>query len=116
MKNFFSENLYKLDENVEEIIKTKTQEIINDQNSKYKDYPYYYKIGKFVNSYLEYDLSYHGANKSALEIYNEKKGVCEHFIILLNTMFNSIGIKTLTIFWWDLDKETFADTSTIGHA
>ena len=31
-------------------------------------------------------------------------------------MLNSIGIKTLTIFGWALEKQTYADVNTIGHA
>ena len=30
-------------------------------------------------------------------------------------MLNSIRIKTLMIFGWSLDKETFVDNNTIGH-
>ena len=48
----YLDNIYELDENVDETIKLKAQEIINDPNSKYKDYPDYYKIGKFIYSYM----------------------------------------------------------------
>ena len=68
-----SENFYQIDENIDDVIKAKVQEIINNSSYEYKDYPNYYKIGKFVSSYMTYDLSYSGKNKTALEIYNEKR-------------------------------------------
>ena len=114
---YTSENFYQIDENIDDVIKAKTQEIINNSSSQYKDYPNYYKIGKFLSSYMTYDLSYHGKDKTALEIYNEKKGVCEHYTILYNAMLNSIGIKTLKTFGWAFQKdEISANQSTIGHA
>ena len=112
-----SENFYQIDENIDDAIKVKTQEIINNSSSEYKDYPDYYKIGKFVSSYMTYDLSYHGKNKTLLEIYNDKRGVCEHYTILYNAMLNSIGIKTLKTFGWAFqNNETSANQNTIGHA
>ena len=115
---YTSANFYDIDSNnIDNTIKAKAEEIINDPNSKYKDYPNYYKIGKFVHSHITYDLSYHGKNKTALEIYNEKKGVCEHYTILYNAMLNAIGIKTIKTFGWALDKDkTSANQDTIGHA
>jgi len=119
-KNFSvytTEDFYKINENIDDVIRQKAQEIINNQTSEYKDYPNYYKIGKFVNSYMEYDLSYSGKNLTALEIYNSKRGVCEHYTILYNAMLNSIGIKTLTVVGWAFSKnETSANEDTIGHA
>ena len=114
---YTNEDFYKINENIDDVIRQKAQEIINDQSSEYKDYPNYYKIGKFVNSYIEYDLKYHGKNLTALEIYNLKKGVCEHYTILYNAMLNSIGIKTIKVFGWAFQKdETSANENTIGHA
>ena len=112
-----SENYYQIEGNIDEVIKAKVQEIINNSSSQYKDYPDYYKIGKFVFSYMTYDLSYHGKEKTALEIYNEKRGVCEHYTILYNAMLNSIGIKTLNTFGWAFSNdETSANQDSIGHA
>jgi len=114
---YTSENFYQIDGNIDDVIKAKVQEIINNSSSKYKDYPDYYKIGKFVSSYMTYDLSYHGKDKTPLEIYNEKKGVCEHYTILYNAMLNSIGIKTLKTFGWAFqNNETSGNQDTIGHA
>ena len=112
-----TEELLDLEQDIDNTIKAKAQEIINDPNSEYKDYPDYYKIGKFVKNHITYDLSYHGADKTAKQIYDEQKGVCEHYTILYNAMLNSIGIKTKKIFGWAFDKETTSgDENTIGHA
>jgi hypothetical protein len=112
-----TEDLLELDGNIDNAIKTKAEEIINDENSPYKDYPNYYKIGKFVHSHITYDLSFHGEDLTALEIFNGQKGVCEHYTILYNAMLNAIGIKTATIFGWALDKNKIsADENTVGHA
>jgi len=112
-----SENLLELDENIDEAIKSKAQEIINDPNSQYKDYPDYYKIGKFVNSHIEYDLNYKGRNLTSLEIFEGKKGVCEHYTILYNAMLNAIGIKTIQIVGWAFNKDTVSgDKNSVVHA
>ena len=34
---------------------------------------------------------------SAIEIYNRKKGVCEHYTILFNTLLNSIDIPAIYV-------------------
>jgi len=115
---YTSEKFYKIDDDsIDSVIKAKTKEIINDENSEYKGYPNYYKIGKFVHSYITYDLAEHGKNYTVSEIFNLKKGVCEHYTILYNAMLNAIGIKTLKIFGWAFQKGEFsADQDTTGHA
>ena len=110
---YVSEAFYELEENIDNEIKEKALEIIRGTNSEYLKY---YLIGKFVHSHIQYDISYHGKNKTAKEIYDEKKGVCEHYTILYNAMLNSIGIKTLTIFGWALEEQTYANVNTIDHA
>ena len=112
-----SEDLLELDGNIDNEIKTKAEEIINDENSPYKDYPNYYKIGKFVHSHITYNFSFFGNNLTAVEIFNERRGVCEHYTILYNAMLNAIGIKTATIFGWALDKNNItANEKSVGHA
>ena len=112
-----SEDLLELEGNIDNTIRTKAEEVINNQNSPYKNYPNYYKIGKFVHSHITYDYSFHGNDLTALEIFNEQKGVCEHYTILYNAMLNAIGIKTATIFGWSFDKnKVSADEKTVGHA
>ena len=98
-----TEELLDLEQDIDNTIKAKAQEIINDPDSEYKDYPDYYKIGKFVKNHITYNLSYHGANLTAKQIYDTQKGVCEHYTILYNAMLNSIGIKTKKIFGWAFD-------------
>jgi hypothetical protein len=110
---YASEQMYQLEENIDEAIKAKAQEIMNDQSTE----PLYKKIGKFVYSYIEYDLKYHGKNLTASQIFTEKKGVCEHYTILYNLMLNAVGIQTIKIFGWAFQKEeTTANEKTIGHA
>ena len=115
---YISESFYRIDnDNIDSEIKAKALEIINNENSEYKGYPNYYKIGKFVNSHIVYDLKEHGKNYTASEIYNLKKGVCEHYTILYNAMLNAIGIRTVKIFGWAFQKEELsANQDTIGHA
>ena len=94
-------------------IKDKVNEIIKEKS----DFPNYYKLGKFVNSYMTYDISYTGKNLTLEEIYNGKKGVCEHYTLLYNAMLNCIGIKTLYISGWAFDQEqTSGNKKTAGHA
>ena len=66
---------------------------------------------------MTYDVSYSGRKLSIKEIYERKKGVCEHYTILYNAMLNAIGIKTLYLSGWAFEKEqTSGDINTIGHA
>ena len=112
-----TEEFLELEQNIDDKIKAKVDEIINDQNSEFKGYPNYYKIGKFVNSHITYDLSYLGKNLTALEIFEGQRGVCEHYTTLYNTMLNCIGIKTQRIFGWAFEGEnTSGDENTVGHA
>ena len=105
---------YAIDESkIPQEIKDKAKEIISEKS----DYPDYYKIGSFVNSYMTYDLDYSGKDLTLDEIYNQKRGVCEHYTLLYNAMLNSVGIKTMYISGWAFDKNiTFADEKSIGHA
>jgi hypothetical protein len=93
--------------------KEKAKEIINEESDK----PNYYKLGKFVNSYISYDISYSGKDLTVKEIYDGKKGVCEHYTKLYNAMLNAIGIKTLYISGWAFDgNQTSGNKDTSGHA
>ena len=112
-----SENYYKLNDNIYDKVKSKAQSIIKDESGENKDLPDYYKIGKFVHSYMHYDLDYSGEQMSVKEIFEGKKGVCEHYTILYNAMLNAIGIKTIKVFGWAFtdDQDIFVDI-TDGHA
>ena len=84
--------------------------------TEHPDKPYYY-IGKFVNSRIEYDINYVGRKLTVKQIFDGKKGVCEHYTLLYNAMLNAIGIKTVYISGWAFDKDkTSGDKSTLGHA
>ena len=99
--------------NIDQSIKTQVQRIIA-QNS---DKPDYYKIGKFVYSYITYDHSFFGKNLTLKQIFDGKKGVCEHYTLLYNAMLNCIGIKTFYISGWAFQgDQTSGDKTTEGHA
>ena len=70
---YTSDKFYSLDTNIDSVIKSKVNEVLKDP--QYKDYPDYEKIGKFVNSYMTYDLSYHGKELTPLQIFNSKSGI-----------------------------------------
>ena len=91
-EKFYEINLSKIDK---EII-DKAKEIIKEDSDK----PNYYKIGKFVNQYIEYDSDLLGKELSLKEIFDGKKGVCEHYTLLYNAMLNAIGIKAIEITGW----------------
>ena len=114
---FFPKSFYEIDEkNLNAEIKAKAEQIINNK-TYYPRYPNYYKLGRFVNSYMTYDLSYSGKEYTPKEIYDRKHGVCEHYTILYNEMLNSIGIKTLFVFGWGFqNNETSGNKDTTGHS
>ena len=57
-----------------------------------------FKIGKWVNENIKYDISYKGKNEiSATEIYNNKAGVCHHFTKLFNAFIYSLGFKCVYV-------------------
>ena len=91
---------------------SKAQEIKNDNPDK----PYYH-MGIFVNSHIKYDITYVGRDLTLKEIFEGRKGVCEHYTLLYNAMLNAIGIKTVYISGWAFDKDkTSGDKSTLTHA
>ena len=63
--------------------KSNVNHILDNNRS---NYPNFYKIGKFIHEYITYDKSYSGKDMNPFEIYNERRGVCEHFTILYNTL------------------------------
>ena len=114
---YFPEKYYQINENnIDKDIKAIAEQIINNK-SYYPGKQNYYKLGRFVNNYMTYDLRYGGMNLTPKEIYNLKAGVCEHFTILYNEMLNSIGIKTLYVSGWAFsNNETSGNKDTISHA
>ena len=69
-------------------------QIISSDNT---NFPNYKKIGKWVHNYLKYNLSFLGAKLTAMEIYNKKQGVCEHFTKLYNTLLTAYGINAIKV-------------------
>ena len=64
------------------------------------------KIGKWVKKYIKYDISYAGLfNKTAMQIYYEKKGVCHHHTILFNALMYSLGYQVLYAFGYAAERE-----------
>ena len=115
-KVYFPESYYEIDlSNVDQTIIDKANEII--RSDEYSGKPNYYKIGKFVNSYITYNLTYFGSGITINEIYTARKGVCEHFTLLYNAMLNAIGIKTVYISGWAFSNaEISGNKDTVGHA
>ena len=110
-----SNNFYELNTNIDEPIKAKVNEVLQDP--QYKDYPDYEKIGRFVHNYINYNDYDFGKNYTPIEIFNQRTGVCEHFTELYNTMLNYIGIKTIKIIGYAFEgEETTANENTAGHA
>ena len=107
------ESFYEIDTSkIDAEIISKAEEIKN----AHPDKPYYH-IGKFVNSHIEYDIIYVGNNLTLKEIFEGRKGVCEHYTLLYNAMLNAIGIKTIYISGWAFDQDkTSGDKSTLTHA
>ena len=65
--------------------------------------PNYKKIGKWVYNNITYDLSLSSKDFTALEIYNNKKGVCSHFTLLYNTLLNAYGIEAFEVHGYAMD-------------
>ena len=74
------------------------------------------KIGKWVNSNIKYDINYIGKNEiPAIEIYNNKVGVCHHFTQLYNALIYSLGYQCIYVSGFAVDKgDQFG--SKDGHA
>ena len=64
-------------------------------NSDKTDFPDYKKIGKWVYNNIKYNIQLTGAKFTAMEIYKNKQGVCEHFTILYNTLLTAYGIDAI---------------------
>ena len=113
-KVYLPESSYEIDlSKIDQKIKDKAYEIIKEDSDK----PNYYKIGKFVHSYITYDSNYKKRELSLIEIYNGKRGVCKHYTLLYNAMLNAIGIKTIYISGVGFQNNiTSGDKDTYSHA
>ena len=112
----FPEIYYQVNnDQIDPTLKKKAEQIIADKKL-YPGYPDYYKLGKFINSNINYNEKYISKNYSALEIYYLQAGVSNHFTLLFNTMLNAVNISTLTIVGWAFKKdETSGYNSTFNH-
>ena len=54
------------------------------------------KIGKWVNKNIRYDINYSGrTDMTAMDIYNQRVGVCHHMTRLSNALLYSLGYKVI---------------------
>lgn len=95
------------------ILKKIAQKIIKDFDEEHKDCKYEYldfmKIGKWVYENIKYTISYLGRHElTALDIYNQRKGVCHHYSRLSCALLYSLGYPTVYIYGNCVDT-TFAN-------
>ena len=56
------------------------------------------KIALWVHKNIKYDLNYAGRDDlTAIDIYNFKVGVCDHFTRLSNALLYSLGYKVIFV-------------------
>ncbi len=67
------------------------------QDQKYKNFPLYAKIGKFVNEFIRYDVSYIDKLPSVEEILKNPVGVCTEYAKLYSALTRVAGIPSLII-------------------
>ena len=66
---YLPEKYYNIDlTKIPQKIQDKAKEVIKEKS----DFPNYNKLGKFVSSYMTYDLSYTGKKMTLEEIYEKK--------------------------------------------
>ena len=107
------EDFYKINTQIDPEIKSKAEEI----NKETSALPNYYRIGKFVNSHIKYNIDYVGKDLIIKEIYDQQVGVCEHYTLLYNAMLNAINIPTLYVSGWAFQNDEISgNKKTITHA
>ena len=56
------------------------------------------KIGEWIKENINYNRTYHGRQDiSALEIYNNRAGVCHHITVLYNALLYSLGYQCIYV-------------------
>mgnify|MGYP002624431167 CR=1 FL=1 len=78
------------------------RDIIDEFDRKNKDNMFSYmdftKIGKWVHDNIKYDLKYTTKTEmTAMDIYNQRVGVCHHMTRLANALLYSLGYKVIYI-------------------
>ena len=67
----------------------------NNKNTMFR-FMDYVKIGKWVHNNIKYDLNYSGrTDMTAMDIYNQRVGVCHHMTRLSNALLYSLGYKVI---------------------
>lgn len=88
-------------------------DIITDYDKKHNNdlikVPEIVKIGKWVSKNIIYDISYAGKNQvTAIETFNNKRGVSDHITKLFNALIYSLGYQVLYAFGFAVnEKNTF---------
>ena len=83
-----------------ETFKKISYDIIKSYDAEHKDddviVPNVTKIGKWIKKNIKYDITLAGlSNITAMETYNSRKGVCDHFTKLFNALMYSLGYQVL---------------------
>ena len=120
LENTFKLNIkdkyFDIDESaIDSTIKEKALRTVLDRDY-YPGKPDYYKLGKFVHSYLTYNENHASKNFGPVEIYYLRAGASEHFTLLYNSLLNAINIKTVSIVGWAFKKDdTYGYNNTFNH-
>ena len=96
------------------------REIIADFDRENKDTMFNFmdftKIGKWVYENIKYDLNYSGrTDMTAMDVYNERVGVCHHLTRLSNALLYSIGYKVIYVNGFACEVSAEFDENS-GHA
>ena len=111
-----SDKNFNIDEStIDSTIKEKALRTVLDREY-YPGKPDYYKLGKFVHSYLTYNENHASKNFEPVEIYYLRSGASEHFTLLYNSLLNAINIKTVSIVGWAFKKDDiYGYNNTFNH-
>ena len=89
-----------------------------DKNNKNTMFNFmdYAKIGKWVHQNIKYDLNYSGrTDMTAMDIYNQRVGVCHHMTRLANALLYSLGYKVIYTNGFACESSAEFDQNS-GHA
>ena len=94
------QNIPPEDKRDKKILEKIARRIIEDYDRNNKDniliFMDYAKIVKWVNQNIKYDISYSGRTEmTAMDIYNQRVGVCHHMTRLANALLYSMGYKVI---------------------
>ena len=89
-----------------------------DKKNKNSEFEFldYMKIALWVKKNITYDLNYAGRHEmTAIDIYNQRIGVCHHFTKLSNALLYSLGYKVIYIVGYACTNSKEFNTDS-GHA